>query len=77
MDIKVLGTGCAKCNELEKLVKEAVAETGTPATVEKVGDFQEIARLGVFTTPALVVDGKIKAAGSVPAKKDIIAWLKG
>lgn len=75
MLIQICGTGCAKCNELEKLVKEVVAEKGLAATVEKVADLQEIVKLGVFTTPALLVDGVIKAAGSVPAKKDIAAWL--
>ena len=77
MEIKVLGPGCAKCNELEKLVKEAVAEAGIEARMEKVVDIQEIARMGVFSTPALVVDGKIKAVGKVPAKKDILAWIRG
>jgi small redox-active disulfide protein 2 len=75
MLIQICGTGCAKCNELEKLVKEVVAEKGLAATVEKVSDLQAIVKLGVFTTPALLVDGVIKAAGSVPAKKDIAAWL--
>lgn len=75
MDIKVLGPGCAKCNELEKLVKEAVAEAGIEATVEKVGDLQEIARMGVFSTPALVVDGKLKCVGKVPSKKEIASWI--
>lgn len=77
MDIKVLGTGCPKCNELEKLVKDVLAEAGIAANVEKVSDLREIARLGVFSTPGLVVDGKIKAVGKVPAKKDILAWIKG
>jgi len=77
MDIKVLGTGCAKCNELEKLVKDALAEAGIAASVEKVSDLQEIARLGVFSTPGLVVDGKIKAVGKVPSKKEILTWIKG
>ena len=77
MDIKVLGPGCAKCAELEKLTREAVAEAGVDARVEKVSELQEIARMGVFSTPALVVDGKIKAVGKIPPKKDILAWLKG
>jgi len=75
MLIQVLGTGCAKCNELEKLVRAVVAETGSDATVEKVTDLQKIAMLGVFTTPALVVDGVIKAVGGIPAKKDILSWI--
>uniref|UniRef100_I2Q0T6 Small redox-active disulfide protein 2 n=1 Tax=Desulfovibrio sp. U5L TaxID=596152 RepID=I2Q0T6_9BACT len=75
MLIQVLGTGCAKCNELEKLVKAVVAETGGDATVEKVTDLKQIAMMGVFTTPALVIDGVIKAAGGLPAEKDIRAWI--
>lgn len=75
MLLQICGTGCAKCNELEKLVKEVVAEKGLVATVEKVTDLQAMVKLGVFTTPALLVDGVIKAAGSVPPKKEIAAWL--
>lgn len=75
MLIQVLGTGCAKCNELEKLVRAVVAEAGSDAAVEKVTDLQQIAMLGVFTTPALVIDGVIKAVGGIPAKKDILAWI--
>lgn len=75
MLIQVLGTGCAKCKELEALVREAVAEKGSEATVEKVTDIQKIAMLGVFTTPAVVIDGVIKTVGSIPAKKDILSWL--
>jgi small redox-active disulfide protein 2 len=75
MVIKVLGTGCAKCNELEKLVRALVAESGVAATVEKVSDIREIAKAGVFSTPALVVDGAIKSAGSLPSRKDILSWI--
>ena len=75
MTIKVLGPGCPKCEETYKLVTQTVAETGVSATVEKVSDFQEIAKLGVFATPAVVVDGKIVVAGRVPARKDVLAWL--
>lgn len=75
MKIQVLGTGCAKCNELEKLVKEVVAEKGVDATVEKVTDLQQIAMLGVFTTPGLVIDGVIKAVGGVPSRQDIKSWI--
>jgi small redox-active disulfide protein 2 len=75
MEIKVLGPGCPKCHETEKLVREAVAEAGVAAQVTKVSDFQEMARLGVFATPAVVVDGAIKCSGKVPSKKEILAWL--
>ena len=63
MEIKVLGPGCPKCHETEKLVREVVAETGAGATVEKVSDFQQIAQLGVFATPAVVVDGQVEVRG--------------
>lgn len=76
MDIKVLGPGCAKCTETEKIVKEAVAESGVDATVEKVADFQQIASYGVFTTPGVVVDGVVKVSGKVPSKQDVLGWLK-
>ncbi len=75
MQIKVLGPGCPKCHETEKVVREAVAEAGVDAAVEKVSDFQEMAMLGVFATPAVVLDGVVKCAGKVPAKKEVLAWL--
>jgi small redox-active disulfide protein 2 len=75
MLIQVLGTGCPKCNELEKLVKAVVIEAGVAATVEKVTDIQRIAAMGVFATPALVIDGAIKTVGGLPAKKDLLAWI--
>lgn len=75
MEIKVLGPGCPKCHETEKLVREAVAEAGVQAQVAKVTDFQEMAMLGVFATPAVVVNGDLKCSGKVPSKKEILAWL--
>ena len=75
MDIKVLGTGCAKCRQLEALVKDAVTESGVDADVEHVTDFRKIAEYGVFSTPAVVVDGKVKSVGKVPKKEEILAWL--
>lgn len=79
MLIKVLGPGCPKCHETERLVREAVAEAGpdirNSAEVVKVSDFQEMAMLGVFATPAVVVDGVVKCSGKVPSKKDVLAWL--
>ena len=76
MDIKILGPGCAKCHQVEKLVKEAVAETGADVKIEHVTDFKEIAAFGVFTTPSVVVDGKVVAVGKVPRKEEIKSWLK-
>ncbi len=77
MDIKVLGTGCPKCNKLEKLVKEVVQETGTDAVFEKVSDVNQIAKAGVMLTPALMIDGDIKAAGKVPSKQELTKMISG
>jgi small redox-active disulfide protein 2 len=77
MIIKVLGPGCAKCEKAEKIVKEAVTEAGSDATVEKVTDMMEIAGFGVVATPSIVVDGEVKCTGKVPKKKEVLSWLGG
>ena len=77
MEIKVLGPGCPKCEQTEKLVKEAVQESGVDATVEKIKDIVEIAKHGVFMTPAVVVDGEVKSVGKVHSKEDIKGWITG
>ena len=76
MDIKILGPGCAKCHQVEKLVQEAVAETGAVAKITHVTDFKEIAAFGVFSTPSVVVDGKVVSVGKIPRKEEIKGWLK-
>lgn len=75
MDIKVLGPGCAKCSQTEKIVREALAESGVDATVEKVTDMMKIAGYGVFGTPAVIVDGEVKCVGKVPGKNEVKAWV--
>ena len=75
MEIKVLGPGCAKCKKVEKIVKQAVAETDSNAKVEKVTDLMEIAGYSVFNTPAIVINGKVKITGKIPKKEEVISWL--
>lgn len=75
MDIKVLGPGCTKCGQTEKNVREAVGESGVDAMIDKVTDVMEIARYGVFGTPAVVVDGEVKSVGKIPTKEEIKAWI--
>lgn len=75
MEIKVLGTGCAKCKSLEKATQEAVAKTGVNATITKVEDIVEIMNYNVMTTPALVIDGKIVVKGKVPSVDEIAKLL--
>ncbi len=69
--IKVLGTGCATCKQLEKLVRLAVEETQTAASIEKVEDIQDIISYNVMSTPALVVDEEVKVSGRVPSLDEI------
>ncbi|MFZ5759626.1 MAG: thioredoxin family protein [Thermodesulfobacteriota bacterium] len=76
MEIKVCGPGCAKCHEAERIVREALDEAGIEIRVEKVTDFNEIAKLGVFSTPAVVIDGQVKCVGKVPNKKDVLSWIR-
>ncbi len=75
MEIKVLGPGCAKCQQTEKVVKEAIAEAGVFAEVEKVTDMMKIAGFGVFGTPAVVINGEVKSVGKIPKKDEIKKWL--
>jgi len=75
VEIKVLGPGCAKCEQAEKIVKEAVKEAGVTADVEKVTDIMKIAGYGVFGTPAVVVNGEVKSVGKIPSKEDIKSWI--
>jgi len=76
MDIKVLGPGCPKCEETERLVREAVAESGVDAKVEKVTDLMKIAGYGVFGTPSVVIDGEVKSVGKIPKKEEIKIWIE-
>jgi small redox-active disulfide protein 2 len=76
MEIKVLGPGCLKCEQTEKNVKEAVQESGVNAKIEKVTDIMEIAKYGVFGTPAVVVEGEVKSVGKIPDKDEIMTWIK-
>lgn len=76
MKIEVLGTGCAKCKKLYQLVEKVVADTGADADVTKVEKIEDIVKYGVAFTPALVIDGTVKAAGGIPRAAQIEAWLK-
>jgi len=76
MEIKVLGPGCTRCQQTEKIVREAVAEVSVEAQIEKITDTMKIAGYGVFGTPAVVIDGEVKSVGKIPSAEEIKAWLK-
>lgn len=75
MEIKVCGPGCASCEKTQKIVEAAVAAKGKEVTVIKIIDFQEIAQLGVFSTPAVVADGQVKYVGRVPKQNEVEDWI--
>ena len=75
MDIKVLGTGCAKCKKLYAEVERAVAASEQPSTLEKVEQLDEIMKYGVMITPALVIDGEVKSSGRIPSSAEIGGWI--
>jgi small redox-active disulfide protein 2 len=77
MKVQILGTGCPKCKALEQHAREAVAELGIEAEIDKVMDVDAIMEMGVMMTPALAVDGEVKSVGKVLTKDQIIAYLKG
>ena len=76
MLIKILGSGCPKCNRLEQLTREAVAELGLEASFEHVREMDKIMAYPIMMTPALVIDEEVKVAGRMPSKDEIKGWLK-
>ena len=71
MEIKILGSGCAKCKTLEKLTREVVEQNGIDATITKVEDILEIMNYGIMSTPALGVTEKVEIKGRVPSSEEI------
>ena len=76
MLIKILGTGCAKCQRLEQLTREVVAELGVDAQFEHVRDMPAIMAYPVLTTPALVIDEEVMVFGRMPSKNEIAGWIR-
>ena len=75
LDIKVLGGGCAKCNQLEDAVRQALTEIGIEADIDHVRDFGIIASYGVMSTPALMINGKVVSAGKVLRKNEVVKLI--
>jgi len=71
MEIKILGPGCPKCKTLEKVTREAVAESGITATIDKVEDIVKIMEYRVMHTPGLVINGKVVLSGQVPTVNQV------
>jgi len=76
MNIKILGSGCANCEKLESLAKQAVAELDIQATFEKVKDIEKILDYGIARTPGLVIDEVVKSSGRIPSIDQIKAFIQ-
>ncbi len=75
MKIIVYGPGCHRCHETERIVREALGQVGMEADVQKISDYQAMAKAGVLATPAVVIDGVLKVAGRIPKAEEVRGWL--
>ena len=75
MLIKILGSGCAKCQRLEQLTREAAAELGIDAEFDHVREMDKIMAYPIMMTPALIIDEEVKVSGRIPSKEEISRWL--
>lgn len=75
LNIKILGSGCANCVNLEKLCREVVAKNNIDAEIEKVTDYKDIMSYGIMSTPGLVINGKVIYSGKLPTKSTLTHWL--
>jgi small redox-active disulfide protein 2 len=73
--IQILGTGCPKCKKLSEFTEKVAKESGIEYELTKVTDINEIMGFGVMMTPALVIDGEVKAVGRIPKPDEIKTWI--
>ena len=76
ISVKILGTGCKKCQTLEAKVRDLVAVNNIDAAVEKVTDIKEMVNYGIMMTPGLIINEKVKSFGIIPKDDQLISWLK-
>ncbi|MBI5058596.1 TM0996/MTH895 family glutaredoxin-like protein [candidate division KSB1 bacterium] len=74
--VEVFGTGCAKCKQLFSETQAAAQEAGVEVELVKIEQIEEIVKRGVLSTPALAIDGTIKSTGRVPARADLVSWIR-
>ncbi|MEO0136783.1 MAG: thioredoxin family protein [candidate division WOR-3 bacterium] len=75
LNIKILGPGCPRCQEVEKRIKEVLEEMKIEANIEKITDLKKIMEYKIMATPGLVINGKVKISGKIPAKSQIKEWI--
>jgi small redox-active disulfide protein 2 len=74
--VKVLGSGCARCSELEKMCFNVAAENNIDADIQKITDLKEIMSHGIMQTPGLVINGKVKISGKLPNAVTLLHWMQ-
>lgn len=77
ISVKILGSGCKKCQTLEQKVKDVISLNNVDATLEKVTDINDMMSYGIMMTPGLVVNEKVVSTGIIPKDEQILNWLKG
>ena len=75
MNIKILGPGCARCDQLEKTTREVLKELGIDATVEEIKDINKIVEYAILTTPGLIINEELVCAGRVPTKAEVTQFI--
>ncbi len=76
LSVKILGTGCPSCVQLEKIVRKVIESKGIPAVIEKVTEIADIMRYPILSTPGLVIDETLVSAGRIPRETEIVRWLE-
>ena len=76
MEIRILGPGCPRCGEVEKRTINALAELNVGADLQKVTDIKKISEYKIFSTPGLVINGKVKSSGRIPSLEEIKKWIQ-
>lgn len=76
IEVKVLGSGCARCKELEKMCFNVAAENSIDADIQKISDLREIMSYGIMQTPGLVINGKLRLAGKLPTASTLLRWMQ-
>ena len=76
MEIRILGTGCPRCKEVEMRTINILAELKIAADIQKIKNINEIVSYGIYTTPGLVINGKLKSSGRIPSHEEIKAWIQ-
>jgi small redox-active disulfide protein 2 len=76
LSVKILGTGCKKCQTLEQKVRDLVSQNNIDVVIEKVTDINEMMNYGIMMTPGLVVNEKVVSSGIIPKADQILNWLR-